>query len=104
MALWPLTGWNFCLFCYTQVENYPLVLITTEMPDFGSTDLQMKGGSFGMSVYIIVVLGRKEVGAYFIVVKLCQCNKSISSSVVRVDLSHTKSKQVNGHFFVAQWG
>lgn len=58
MALWPLPGWNFCLFCYSQVENYPLVLITIEVPYFGRTYLQMKGDSFGMSLDIIVVLGR----------------------------------------------
>lgn len=30
----------------------------------------MKGGSFGMSLYIIVVLGRKEVGPCVIIIEV----------------------------------
>lgn len=60
---------------------------------------QMNGDSFGMSLYIIVVLGRKEVGPYVIIIKVYQCSKIISSSLVRGNLSQTKSEQVNVHFY-----
>lgn len=100
MVLWPLPGWNFCLFCYSQVENYPLALITIEIPCFGGTHLQMEGESFGMSLDIIIFLGRKEVGPYVIIIKVYLCSKIISSSVVRVNLSHIKSEQVNAHFLL----
>ena len=71
MESWPCPGWKFCLiFCCSQLEKYPLILMTIEMQYFGNTPLQIPSETFGTSGYIIVVLGRKDVWVYVSIIRV----------------------------------